>query len=199
MTPDSTVAARKSSGFRTLLLGRGVLLPPAICNALVGQLQRHAWWQFSEIGEASDSAVDRDSCRSVWCWLPEPYRRLVVRRLPVIAQSLAGGVLPPRFEEPVVLRYGQGDFFRRHKDQYDAAEHAAGRRMSLVAFLTGRGASGGFTGGELCFYLPDEKHGETCIRVPGRAGEFVVFAADVAHEVLPVATGTRMTLVSWLY
>ncbi len=82
---------------------------------------------------------------------------------------------------------------------YDRPENAAGRRMSLIAFLTGRGERDGFRGGELRFHVRDAVGGPTCVRVPGGLGQFVIFAAEVEHEVLPVLDGERITLVSWLY
>ena len=182
----------------SLLLGRGSFLPSATCRAIVDEVMARAWWQRSEIGEAGASSVDVDTCNSLWCWLEGRYRQLVMTRLAVLAKAM--GSLPgrPRLEEPIVLRYDRGGLFRRHNDEYERADHTRGRRMSLVVFLTSQDEPGGHEGGELCFYV-DDGRGETSIRFPGRAGEFVVFAARVDHEVLPVRRGPRLTLVSWLY
>jgi hypothetical protein len=181
-----------------LLLGHGRFLPAEVCRAVVGDVTSRAWWQWSEIGEAGQSGVDPTSCRSRWCWLVGDHRTLVVNRLAAIAASLRDVAASPRLEEPVVLRYGRGGFFRRHSDQYEQAGNARGRRMSLVAFLTGQGEPGGYAGGDLVFYVRGAV-GETVVRFPGRSGQFVVFAAHVEHEVLPVVAGDRFTLVSWLY
>ena len=188
-----------SSQRKSLLIGRGSLLSAPICRSIVESLHAHAWWQRSEIGEAGESVVDLSACRSLWCWLSEPHRRIVLSRLTKIARAVDSSSSYPRCEEPVVLRYTRGGFHKRHRDVYMRPENAAGRRMSIITFLTGHGEPGGFQGGELRFYLTEASGGQTCVRVPGRAGQFVVFAPDVEHEVLPVLTGERMTLVSWLY
>jgi hypothetical protein len=181
-----------------LILGQGCFLPARACQVLVNHLYEEAWWQRSEIGEAGESAVDLSVCRSLWCWLSGPCRQSVLRRLTTIGRAIAPSMVRVQCEEPVVLRYTRGNFFRRHRDVYARPENAAGRRMSIVVFLTGQNAPGGFHGGELCFY-PRPISGEECIRIPGRAGQFVVFTPDLEHEVLPVRSGERITLVSWLY
>ena len=122
----------------------------------------------------------------------------MIRRLGAIANVVGRPGVQARREEPVVLRYGKGCFFKRHRDVYERPENAAGRRLSLVAFLTGRD-EGAFHGGELRFFLRDAAGGRVYVRVPGRTGQFVIFAADVEHEVLPVLAGERITLVSWLH
>ena len=194
----STGAAQSAHSSTALLVGHGSFLPALTCRSIVEDLRIRAWWQRSEVGEAGESAVDLTSCRSLWCWLGDPYRRVVLRRLAEIARAVGTSGPRPRCEEPIVLRYMKGGFFKRHRDVYTRPENAAGRRMSVVAFLTGQGEPGGFVGGELCLYPIDVDGGQSCVRVPGRAGQFVVFAADVEHEVFPVLAGQRMTLVSWL-
>jgi hypothetical protein len=184
---------------KSVLIGHGVLLPAAVCRSVVESLRAHAWWQRSEIGEGDERAVDLTSCRSLWCSLSGPHRRIVLKRLAGVARAVSPGGVTPRCEEPVVLRYTPGGFFKRHRDVYTRPENAAGRNMSVVAFLTGHGEPGGYQGGELRFYLREAGGGQTCVRVPGRVGQFVVFAAEVEHEVLPVLAGERLTLVSWLY
>jgi hypothetical protein len=183
----------------SVLVGHGIFLPTAQCRSIVADLHARAWWQRSEIGEADDRAVDLTACRSLWCSLNSPYRDLAVRRRLSIARAVGGPRVRPSSEDPVVLRYTKGGFFKRHRDLYEHSDNAAGRSVSLVAFLTGRGEPGGFWGGELRLYLCGDAGAQTCVRVPGRTGQFVVFAAEVEHEVLPVGSGERITLVSWLY
>jgi len=178
-----------------VLLGQGNFLAPAESRAVAAAVRERSWWQPSEVGEAGQSTVDRSHCRSVWCWLPEPQRRMVLRRLVTVARAAAGAT--PRLQEPLVLRYRRGDYFRRHRDEY-SERHGAHRRMSMIAFLTGANERDGFRGGELRFHV-DAADGPLSVRVPGRLGTFVTFAAELEHEVLPVLSGERLTLVTWLY
>jgi len=93
-------------------------------------------------------------------------------------------------ERPQFLRYEKGDFFVRHQDgnthQLDF-DHLRVRRISIVVFL-----NDSFTGGSLTFYDPT-----TTFPLMGETGLLVAFRADTFHEVLPVTSGERFTVISW--
>jgi predicted 2-oxoglutarate/Fe(II)-dependent dioxygenase YbiX len=91
------------------------------------------------------------------------------------------------------LRYPSGGFYRLHRDRATspAWPDAARRQLALVIFL-----NDDFTGGELRLF-PDDGPGPATI-VP-RAGTLVAFDAATLHEVLPVAGGSRDTIVDWFY
>ena len=101
-------------------------------------------------------------------------------------------------EPPQFLRYKQGDFFVRHQDgntrQLDF-DHLRIRRISIVAFLNGFSVepqAGCYSGGLLKF---DDK--ERAFALEGETGLLVAFTADTFHEVLPVTSGERFTIISW--
>ena len=93
-------------------------------------------------------------------------------------------------ERPQFLRYEKGDFFVRHQDgnthQLDF-DHLRVRRISIVVFL-----NDSFSGGTLTFY--DQT---TTFPLMGETGLLVAFSADTFHEVLPVTSGERFTIISW--
>ena len=93
-------------------------------------------------------------------------------------------------EQPQFLRYQKGDFFVRHQDgnteQLDF-DHLRVRRISIVVFL-----NDSFSGGSLTFYDPT-----TTFALAGETGLLVAFRADTFHEVLPVTSGERFTVISW--
>ena len=93
-------------------------------------------------------------------------------------------------ERPQFLRYEEGDFFVRHQDgdtdQLDF-DHLRVRRISIVVFL-----NDSFSGGSLTFYDPT-----TTFALMGETGLLVAFKAATFHEVLPVTSGERFTIVSW--
>ena len=93
-------------------------------------------------------------------------------------------------EPPQFLRYEKGDFFVRHQDgnthQLDF-DHLRVRRISIVVFL-----NDSFSGGTLNFY--DQT---TTFPLMGETGLLVAFKADTFHEVLPVTSGERFTIISW--
>lgn len=93
-------------------------------------------------------------------------------------------------EQPQFLRYEKGDFFVRHQDgnthQLDF-DHLRIRRISIVVFLNNR-----FSGGALKF-----SDGPKTFDLLGETGLLVAFRADVFHEVCPVTSGERFTMISW--
>ena len=104
-------------------------------------------------------------------------------------------------ERPQFLRYDKGDFFVRHQDgntrQLDF-DHLRIRRISIVVFLNGSSTepqADCFCGGALTFY--DEKDATRSFDLSGETGLLVAFRADTFHEVLPVTSGERFTMITW--
>jgi SM-20-related protein len=101
-------------------------------------------------------------------------------------------------EPPQFLRYERGDFFVRHQDgntrQLDF-DHLRIRRISIVVFLNDFSVEpkdGCYSGGTLNFYDQNETFG-----LNGETGLLVAFTAETFHEVLPVTSGQRFTIISW--
>src|SRR5215211_4263360 len=101
-------------------------------------------------------------------------------------------------ERPQFLRYEKGDFFVRHQDgnthQLDF-DHLRVRRISIVVFLNDSSVEpqeNCFSGGVLNFYDQNQTFG-----LEGETGLLVAFAADTFHEVVPVTSGERFTIISW--
>ena len=101
-------------------------------------------------------------------------------------------------ERPQFLRYKEGDFFVRHQDgntkQLDF-DHLRVRRIAIVVFLNSFAAepkADYFSGGELKFY-----DGPTTFDLLGEIGLLVAFRAETFHEVAPVTSGERFTMITW--
>jgi len=101
-------------------------------------------------------------------------------------------------EPPQFLRYQKGDFFVRHQDgnthQLDF-DHLRIRRISIVVFLNDFSVDAEancYSGGLLNFYDEQITYG-----LPGETGLLVAFTADTMHEVSPVTSGERFTIISW--
>jgi predicted 2-oxoglutarate/Fe(II)-dependent dioxygenase YbiX len=111
------------------------------------------------------------------------------------------------FEEPGLLHYGAGDFYRLHRDRSDDAlgpEFFRRRAISAIAFLNsqaGEPTADSYCGGTLVFYGIVKGRGweDFGFSFAGRAGLFIAFPADTMHEVQPVTAGRRSTLVTWYY
>lgn len=105
-------------------------------------------------------------------------------------------------ERPQFLRYQPGDFFVRHQDGNTETlefDHLRIRKISLIAFLNDYAAEpkeNCYSGGALSFYETKDPAAE-CFPLLGEAGLLVAFRADTYHEVLPVTSGDRLTIISW--
>ncbi len=106
----------------------------------------------------------------------------------IVAKAAAGlGVAEPVAAEFYkLLVYGEGDFFVGHRD----TEKCPGMFATLVIVLPSI-----YTGGELAV----RHHGREATldmrcEDPSEAA-FAAFYADCVHEVLPIASGSRLTLI----
>ncbi len=106
----------------------------------------------------------------------------------IVAQAAAGlGVTAPVTAELYkLLVYDQGSFFVSHRD----TEKAPGMFATLVIVLPSL-----YTGGELLVRHQD-RQAQLDLRCPEPAdAAFAAFYADCVHEVLPITSGCRLTLI----
>lgn len=152
-------------------------------------------------------AVDEHIRRTRETYLPSESGEEVGTRLDRLKPRLQDHFRTPihAYEQPRLLVYRRGDFFRKHTDHpYDprAPEYLRKRRLSIVVFLNSesrRPAESEYCGGSLVFYRLDEHPRSDAFRTPvrGEEGMLVAFSATSVHEVTPVVQGERFTLVSW--
>jgi SM-20-related protein len=104
------------------------------------------------------------------------------------------------------LLYREGDFFRPHvdrtPDQEDDAAFVKERQVSALIFLNGQSGEHGanaFDGGALTFYgLLDDDRGEGLgLPLSAEPGLLIAFPPSLVHEVTPVTSGERYTVVTW--
>ena len=98
------------------------------------------------------------------------------------------------------LRYDIGGFYKPHVDRADVPSWplTAKRQITIVLFLESSrdiDPDGGFSGGVLRLF-PDD--GDPIDIIP-KSGALVAFPAEVPHEVTPVTSGRRDTIVDWFY
>jgi SM-20-related protein len=103
-------------------------------------------------------------------------------------------------EEPQFLRYRPGDFFVAHQDGNTGlirSELEQWRKISVIMFLNDQSeapAAGTFAGGSLVFH--DWRQQKEFV-LTAEAGLLVAFRAETTHEVKPVTSGERYSIVSW--
>ena len=93
------------------------------------------------------------------------------------------------------LLYREGDFYKRHADKNDRADTPAyikARRVSIVIFLNDETV--GYSGGTLRVWSLSGPN-----RVQGQTGKAVAFPSEMKHEVEPVQSGERYSIVSWYF
>ena len=115
--------------------------------------------------------------------------------------------------EVQALEYTKGGFYIRHADDSSEVVNSDGetvgfiqvapvRKITTVLFATSHDSHGGdgtcFGGGELVFNYFSDAEGRP-VRIRPKAGDMVVFPSNplYSHEVLPVTSGYRLTLVQW--
>ena len=113
------------------------------------------------------------------------------------------GIELAKYEEPQFLRYEVGDFFVAHQDGNTGMMLTAReqfRKVSIVIFLNHQSevpAPDSYSGGSLVFteWRANRERGQYSL--PGERGTLVAFAAETTHEVTPVTSGQRYSIVSW--
>jgi len=139
-----------------------------------------------------------------------PIERKLQKLMPTIQEYF--GTVITRSQSIEVLRYQPGDFYRVHKDNGNLRTKEVGaavppsianRKLTVVVFLNGHADSGDkeyFSGGELVLHsktsLTDSV--DSLLPIPVKAGLLVAFPSSTLHEVMPVHSGIRYSIVSWL-
>ena len=103
------------------------------------------------------------------------------------------------------LQYVEGDFFHVHVDRGTNPKNPQmirDRKVSAVLFLndeTKEPENGTYGGGSLVIYgiMKDPRFASHGFTVQGEAGMLLAFPSDLFHEVTPVTSGSRYTVVSW--
>lgn len=168
--------------------GVGVIALPLVPHQaaeLIAMAQR------APFGRGEETLVDTE-VRRVWQIAPDKvhiHGRSWARSLEaIVARAAEGlgvaGAVEAEFYK--LLVYDQGSFFVSHRD----TEKAPGMFATLVVVLPSL-----YTGGELVV-----RHKDRAVTLEMRAPDpsevaFAAFYADCPHEVLPVTSGCRLTLV----
>jgi SM-20-related protein len=108
-------------------------------------------------------------------------------------------------EQPQFLHYEPGDFFVRHQDgntEQLEFDHLRIRRISVIVFLNDYAPEpqeNCYSGGALNLYENNDKSaaGPGPFPLLGETGLLVAFTADTFHEVAPVTSGERFTIITW--
>ena len=107
------------------------------------------------------------------------------------------------FEKFQFLLYCKGDFYKRHADRNDKPEspdYIKARRISVVIFLSNQNQTSepdSYTGGTLAVWNSGST--TTPMKIEGEVGKLIAFPSDLVHEVEPVQSGKRYSIVNWFF
>jgi SM-20-related protein len=183
-------------------------LEPDLCRRLRGEMGSSEVTQATVRDSGVTYGVDESTRRTRSANVDASMASVVEGRLLAIMDRVAQhfalqltGVQDLQF-----LIYQEGDFFRRHvdrtPDQEDDASFVKERQVSALIFLNGQTSehgADGFDGGALTFYglLDDDRGVGLGLPVTAEPGLLIAFPPSLVHEVTPVTSGERYTVVTW--
>jgi predicted 2-oxoglutarate/Fe(II)-dependent dioxygenase YbiX len=170
-------------------------LTPAECADLVSLADSMTGYRFTATDRGGNRILDPNRATE---WVD--FRQSQQQRLDDLVQrAFAQHVIPQTgveiewFEQPEVLRYGPGGFYKHHADAYHfvpeqrAWRKAVDRDFSLLIYL-----NDDYAGGELQFK-------RLFYTLRPKAGMLVWIPSDVRYEHMakPVISGRRYSVASW--
>lgn len=161
----------------------------------------------ASVVKTDERLLDENVRRTVTKDVPDETRALLGEKLSGTKAELEAyfGVELSHPQEPQFLFYRKGDFFQVHADRGanpKNPESVRERKVSAIVFLndeTDEPGDESYTGGSLIIYgiLKDPRFESRGFKVPGAAGMLLAFRSELFHEVTPVTSGSRYTVVSW--
>jgi PKHD-type hydroxylase len=107
-------------------------------------------------------------------------------------EQVSNFALPKRVAVPSLSRYGVGMKYGAHIDSALLRIGAQSLRsdVSCTMFI---GKPGDYQGGELLIHM-----GTETLRIKGNAGSAVFYPSTTVHEVLPVTSGERLVVITFI-
>jgi predicted 2-oxoglutarate/Fe(II)-dependent dioxygenase YbiX len=158
------------------------------------------------IGDGTKEGVVDEEWRKVLCAeVDETTGALIKAKLFAIMPKLEKhfDVTLTGCDGPVFLRYGEGAFYKPHRDASDDSPPGIRKRkVSGIVFLNAQSREAlpsCYGGGALTFYgLMEGPQWEKCgFSLDAEPGLFIAFQPETMHEVQPVTFGQRFTVVNW--
>src|ERR1700752_377892 len=175
-------------------------LDPEACAKLRAELAEAPTTQAPVYIQGTEGTIHEDVRKTTSMHPPEGtfnnIHKLLLEQTSALSQHFSDTLTD--CEPPQFLRYQPGDFFVRHQDgnpRQEDHDHLKIRRISIVVLLNGFSAEPQpdcYSGGGLNFYDQTKEYG-----LQGETGLLVAFPSDTFHEVIPVTSGERFTIITW--
>jgi SM-20-related protein len=175
------------------------------CEQLIGEASQAPCEPSLVVRHGVDDILDKNFRCASSALVSKATRLRMKQRFAALTPDLEAhfGTALAGSETPGFLIYDTGAFFAAHTDTgADDPDEIRRRRISAILFLngpSGDSSASGFGGGTLRFHrLLDGPHWEACpFAFDPEPGMLVAFRSDVIHEVQPVTSGRRFTIVTW--
>lgn len=182
--------------FRALgLFLRSGFLEPNVCRQIVAAIRSSPSAEATVVyREGNEQAIDERLRRTRRVHVPPALEQTIVGGLKNVMLEVADHfhLTLGEIQQPQFLVYRPGDFFTLHRDRDDEGRN---RRLASVIIFLNSGESE-FRGGALKFY--GEVSGKLHpFQLPPEEGLLVGFRSEMLHEVEPVTSGERYTIVTW--
>jgi predicted 2-oxoglutarate/Fe(II)-dependent dioxygenase YbiX len=196
-------------GHLGLFVRRG-FLDPGSCRLIRGEMASvdKAPALIRPLGQAG-GVLDQSGRRTGVAHVSASTIALVEDRVQATMPSLASHfhVKLAGWQRPQFYIYEEGDFFKLHLDRADdpiAPEWVRSRQVSVSILLNderGGPDAEAYQGGTLVFHGHRGDLKGTAFEFPlqGEEGMFIAFPSDWYHEVRPVTSGRRYSIVTWFF
>lgn len=186
------------------LWSRPGLLAPELCTELVQEASLCARRPQSLISPETERHYDPQVRKTRQALVSRQSQARVTRELMSLRHGLTAhfGIPLTACQPPQFLVYEPGDFFLAHSDVPEDSDKIRHRRLLTAVIFLNRPDDPvwGYTGGELMLYAFENAGGvPQGYPLAPQAGQLAVFPAGLIHEVLPVLSGVRYTIISWYY
>lgn len=186
------------------------------CGEIIGELANVPHNPATVYGSSASGAVDEAVRKTIRLAPSVQTVDYITSKLVEARKAIAAhfGIDLTKHEEPQFLRYQVGDFFVAHQDGNTGlmlSERELFRKVSVIIFLNRQSDDVSSGNADSDYYLaPDSYTGGSLVFTEWRAnrecgqyalaaqpGTLVAFPAETTHEVTPVTSGQRYSIVSW--
>ena len=175
------------------------------CDEIIKELAHVPHNPATVYGSSATGAVDEAVRKTIRLVPSAQTVDYITAKLVKAREAIAShfGIDLEQYEEPQFLRYEVGDFFVAHQDGNTGlmlTEREQFRKVSVIIFLNRQSevdAPHCYAGGSLVFteWRPRRDCGQYLLAAD--PGTLVAFPSETTHEVTPVTSGQRYSIVSW--
>lgn len=142
--------------------------------------------------------INRPIRKTLYCQVSDSTHQSFTNRIRALKPQLEDFfniALADSFELPKYLHYSKGDFFAPHTD------NQLTRKINVTINLNDKNtqsADTGYDGGTLMLYglMKQDAFKKKGIAAPCSIGCLIAYPVDIVHEVTPITSGSRFTIVS---